>query len=1023
MTKRTGVLAWFAGNPIAANLLMLLIMLGGALSFQQVEKEVVPRLAMQRIVIEAHYPNASLSDIEEAVCNRIENAIYQLAGIKRINTEIVDGLCSVKVSLFPNYKQDDMIHVIRSAVQGISRLPKEVESINVKPEQHQDEDGVIWVALHGDTDALSLQSYALGIQSELEHLAGVRLVRNYNEVPYEISINVKPEVLQKYQLSLHDITLAVRQVSLNQSSGLIKHPAGDLSLQIQNRAVSVEQLARIPLRSNADGAQLLLGEVARIQDGLAEKEAVWHHNGETAQGWELYARDNAVEVARRVKQYVIERQKTLPNGLSLKTWWDDSLGYDERVETLIEDGISGFFLVCLVLTLFLQARIALWAGIGIFTSVLGALCLLPALDISLNMLSLFGFLLAMGILVDDAIIIGERIFSEQQANPQQSPVLSAIRGVNSVALPVSLSVLISLIAFLPTLFLPVGWAGQMMRPIGWVMVLTLLFSLLEALLILPAHLAVKVVEKPDNYLSRWRESLNKGLTWFIERCYRPLLSSALEWRYAVLASFLVLILLSSVLVASGRVRLALQADVVKDSFWVSLTVPSDMPHSETYRRAKQVEQAFLALRAELNAQHPEQPDVIVGLETITWEHGAGFWTEFSPEGRQRLIVQDFIRDWRKRIGDLGRCKIDFIYKEGDVPYDLELNLTADNSTVLQQAGEAVKQQLSHYTGVYDVVDSTEAGKAEIQLSLKPLAQSLGLSVQELAQQVNHAYYGEEVQRLQRGRAEVKINVRYPLSERQSLEALQTLPIRLADGQFVPLAQLADCHLVEGVAKIVRQDRQRILKIQARVDNQQADVNALYQQLQAREFKTLKQQFPHLQIEAGQDYQEQQALMASLQNNTLFALAVIYALIAIPFRSYSQPLIFLLAAPVAWCGGVLAHVVAGFPLSLESLVGMIAASGVVINDSLVLVDALAEQSADKSVTDSIVSACTQRFRAIFLAFLTNFAGFFPMLLETSPQAQFLIPMTLSLSAGLLFGMGASLVLTPVCYSVLKDKNLS
>jgi multidrug efflux pump subunit AcrB len=359
-----------------------------------------------------------------------------------------------------------------------------------------------------------------------------------------------------------------------------------------------------------------------------------------------------------------------------------------------------------------------------------------------------------------------------------------------------------------------------------------------------------------------------------------------------------------------------------------------------------------------------------------------------------------------------------LYKEGDVPYDIEFDIGAADPELLAKAAGQLKNRLAGYPGVYDVVDSTEPGKPEVRLTLKPNAERLGLRLEDLTEQVRHSYYGDEVERLQRGRNEVKVMVRYPRSERQSLDNLYLLPVQLADGQYAPLGTLAEVTLMPGVAKLIRQDRRRVLKLQARVNTLKADVNSLYAALEATALKELRQRYPGLSIVIGQEYQEQEALTAALKQNTLVALVVIYVLIAVPFRSYLKPFIFLLAAPVAWCGAVIAHGLAGLPLSMESLVGMIAASGVVVNDSLVLLDYLKENNdPHKPITELICEACTARFRPIFLAFLTNFAGFLPALLETSPQAQFLIPMTLSLSAGLLLGMAASLILTPVCYAVL------
>lgn len=1025
-SEQSGLLAWFAANPVAANLLMLLILIGGLSSYALIDTEVFPRFSPHIVEVKAFYPGAGPMEIEESVCVRIEEAIFDVPGVKRLNTEIFQAECTIKVAVLPDYDKEQVMNTVRGRVQAIQRLPKGLEKIDVRAAV-RDDDGLIWVALHGPTDPLTLKRYGEQIQQQLAAIPGVTSAWNYGYIPYEIAIEVSSDKLRQYRLSLHDVAQAMRRASIDLPAGLVKSPAGELLLKINGKATDASAIGALVLRSHADGTRVLLSDVAVVKDGIEENLSQWHHNGETAQGWEVHADHNGVAVAQRVNAYVKDMQANMPEGLALITWWDDSKAYEERVRTLIEDGLSGFVLVCLVLTLFLRLKVAVWAGAGILTSLFGALWLMPMLDVSLNMLSLFGFLLAMGILVDDAIIIGESIHSHQ-TRAEVSSLAAAVRGVQEVALPVTLAVLVALVAFLPGLFLA-GWVGQMMRPICLVMILTLVFSLVEALLILPAHLAYGSTERSSpSRLERLRSRLNRGMDDFVGRYYRPFLNAALEWRYLTVACFVLLPVVSGALVVGDRVRQSLQPDVTKDSVWVNLTVPESAPYSEISNLAKRVERAFLELRDELDARQAargglfgsasEPGSVIVGLETMVWDHGAGFWTEFSATGRQYLVVEDFIREWRRRIGDIGRGKIDFMYKEGDVPYDLEFDLGLSDPDALSVATGLFKQKIAAYSGVYDVVDSAEPGKPELRLSLKPEAERLGLRLEDLAEQVRYGYYGEEVQRLQRGRSEVKVMVRLPVEERRSLDNLRSLPVRIADGVFAPLGSLAEVKQVPGYSRLIRQDRHRILKVQARVDPKRADVNAIYADLKANTVKNLQQRFSGLSVELGQSRQEQEATTATLGRNTLISLVVIYALIAVPFRSYVKPLIFLLAAPVAWSGAVLAHGVLGLPLSMESLVGMIAASGVVVNDSLVLLDYIRERDdSGKPVAELIAEACTARFRPILLAFLTNFAGFLPTLLETSPQAQFLIPMTLSLSAGLLFGMAASLILTPVCYAMM------
>jgi multidrug efflux pump subunit AcrB len=1043
----SGLIAWFASNPIAANLLMLLILLGGCGSLLLMDKEVFPRFTPHQIDVKAVYPGAGPLEIEESVCIRIEEAIYNLAGIKRLKTEIIEGECTVKVAILPDYDRNQIMNTVQGRVQAIPRLPKGLERIEVLPGHRIGDDGVIWVAMHGPTDPLTLKRLSDRIQGDLSQIPGVTRAHNYYDLPYEIAIEVSSERLRQFRISLNEVTETIRRASVDLPGGVIKNPMGELLLRVKGKAQDNVAIGSLVVKTNSDGTRILLRDVAVIKDGLEERISEWHHNGETAQGWEVHAERDTVEVARRVKAYVSEMQAQLPPGIGLITWWDDSQAYEERIGTLLEDGLTGFVLVCLILTLFLHFKVAIWAGIGILTSIFGAFWLMPALDVSLNMLSLFGFLLAMGVLVDDAIIIGESIYAKQEAvdapgssaseiEPTTSMAAArrklayleaAISGAREVSLPVIVAVMIVLVAFLPGLFLP-GWAGQMMKPICLVMILTLVFSLVEALLILPSHLAVPPKPVAQTPLAKVRTRLNRGLQRFIRRVYTPLLEKALAWRYLTIAIFAVVLMLAAALVAGGYVRLSLQADVTKDSFWVALKLPKDVPYSETRRIAEKVERALLEVRDQLDKEarirdpHIKQ-SVIVGVETIITEHEVGFWTELSPTGRKHIVVEDFVREWRRRIGDIGRAKIEFHYKEGDLPFDMEFDLGHPDPAVLSLAAAQFKQKLAGYPGVYDVIDYAEPGKPEVRLRVKPDAEHFGLRLEDLAEQMRHAYYGDEVHRFQRGRNEVKVMVRLPRNERDSLHGLSNLPIRLPNGGQAPLGTLAEIELVPGQSMLIRQDRQRILKIQAQIDSKVTDLNALHGRLVAEEIPQLKRQFPGLDVHIGEERQEQEDTARTLIFLTAIALTLIYALIAIPFESYVKPLVFLLGAPVAWAGAVWAHWLIGLPLSMESLVGMIAASGVVVNDSLVLLDYVKQRegAADISMAELIVEACTARFRPILLAFLTNFVGFLPILLETSEQAQFLVPMTLSLTVGLLIGMTASLILTPVCYGIIESRD--
>lgn len=1035
--QSTGLLAWFASNPVAVNLLMALIWFSGIVSLWRIDKDVLPSLVSDGIEITASYPGAGTGEVEKSVCIPLERAVFDLPGIKNLTSESTEGKCTVRTGIQDGYDLQSLLSAIRMRTLTISQLPKAVDRIEVK--ELNSGSFVINVILFGPADELTLKRLGEGIRDDLLRIPGVIRLGDFSaEAPYEVSAQIPSARLRQLQLSLQEVAEAVSRAAVDLPGGILKSPAGELLLRADGKIENGEVLAGLPLIVTQDGQQLRLGEVATVTDGLAEHWAEARFQGQPGYGIEVYGHHNTVAVAERVKAYVADRSARLPAGLQLATSWDVSVSFAQRLDTLVRNGLSGFLLVVAVLIVFLPTRVAVWAALGVLTSVLGALWLMTVLDISLNMLSLFGFLLATGILVDDAIVIGDNIHSLQaeeaeleSATPTLKNLDVVIRGVHEMAQPVILAVLTTVVAFLPGLLLP-GWAGRMMQPICLIMVLVLALSLVEALLILPAHLAIVPGARTDpGYLECLRHAVNHGLKRFVACLYQPFLEWALHWRYLVLSGFVTLLMLSGALVAGGYIRVSLEADATLDSVSALLTLPPGLPYGEMRTLATRAERALFELRDTLDQEQPlGSPSVVTNLETSIHPEWTGLWVEIAPHARQHLKIDDFVQAWRKKIGDIGRAKIDFSYKQGDLPYDIEIDLSDTDSSRLDEAAKTLKQQLAAYPGVYDVTDSSSPGKPELRVRLKPEGERLRLTLKDLAEQVRGAYYGEEIQRFVRGREEVKIMARLPLAERRSPDALQAMPIKLPSGAHAPLGALAEVHFVPGHARIDRHDRRSVLKVQARVDSQMTDANVVYADLESDSLPTLSKRFPQLHVEFGQERRERNEAISSLARNSLIALVIIYALIAVPFRSYIIPFVFLLAAPVAWCGGVLAHWLMGLPLSMESLVGMAAASGVVVNDSLVLLDYIHKRRTDEAgvvassceqlpVSNLILEACRSRFRPILLAFLTSFAGVLPLLLETSAQAQFLIPMALSLSAGLLFGLAASLVLTPVCYAILEQ----
>lgn len=1017
--RRKSLLAWFAANPVAANFLMILIVLGGFYTLDGIIKEAYPRFAPPHIEIEASYPGAGPAEVQEGVCIPIEEAIHDLTGIKKLKSTAIEGLCTLEIEVEQDYSTKELSSSIRARTQTITTLPKTLEKIDI--------DDSAWVypaisiVLSGNTDKMTLRRLAEKVRDDVSNLPGVRMSSLRDKNKYEISIELNAERLRQFGLSLPDIAAAVRKHSVDVPGGVLKSGAGELQLRSKQTAYNGDDLRDIPVSANPDGTVIKLGEIASITDGF--DDAIYEHfsNGLPSETVEARPENDLVATARAVREYAEKLDEILPEGITYSLRRDNARSFEELLDTLKFEGISGFVLVFVVLLLFLSTQVAIWAAVGVMLSVFGAIWFLPMFDVSMNMLTLFGFVLAMGVLVDDAIIVSERIHELQQ---QGYPGLrGAIKGIQDVWIPVVLGVGIGLIAFLPGLFVPPSWALMFMKPVAVVMILSLAFSLVEALLILPSHLAH---EKPPttkpSRLDKLRTVLNNGLTWLLDIGYRPLLQACLNWRYTVAVLFAIAIVFGWALIHVDYVKLSLEEDVSYDNFHVHLMPHLGTPYPETKAKVEEFLGALKKAEAELNAKQPQgSPSVIESLDVNLEEIDPIIWVEFSSQARQQFHVRELIDKWYKHIPDMGDFQPDFHTPTEQDVVDLEIEVRSPDPRELNVVMDSIKTAVADYPDITEILDSRRPGKPELRFVLTPEAERLGLKVQDLAEQVRAAYEGEIVQRFIRGRDEVKTVVRMARAERGSLPDFRALPIQLPNGGQAPLSTLASIDYQAGFGALEREDRLGKAGIHAKLA-QTSTVKGkdIFKKLEDTLFPVLMAQYPNVDISPGEAKEEAELLEAGLKNNTYIALVAIYALIAISFRSYLQPLLFMLAVPVAWLGAVLIHGAVDLSMSFQSVIGMVAASGVVVNDSIVLLDYIQKRKGEEvSLHELIVEACTSRFRPIILVALTNLAGFLPMLFETSEQAKFLVPMTLSLTFGLLFGMTATLFLIPSCYAILED----
>lgn len=1017
-----GLLAWFAANPVAANLLLIIVFLSGMLSLLEIDKQAFPRFSPPWITLTALYPGAGPAEVEEGVCIPIEEAIHDLRGIKQIKTAAIEGKCEIRIHIEQNYDVQAFVSSARARTQSLRNLPKAIERIDI--------DDIGWeapaisVVLRGQADKLVLRKLAEQVRDELSRLTGVRRAMLWNKVAYEIAIEVPSIQLQQHQLTPLEIVEAIRRGSLDLSGGELKTESGGVQLRSKYTAYDRYRLFDLILRTHSDGSVLRLGDIAIVIDGFADQHFDNTSDGIPSESILVVPQHNLVKVANHVKQYVEALAAQLPEGIEVITRRDNARSFSELLDRLSIIGFSGFFLVMLVLTLFLDTRTAFWTGIGVIFSFFGAFWLLPLAGVNLNMLSLFGFVLAAGVLVDDAIIVSERIHTIHESGTLG--LHGAIQGVSEVAIPVTLGVCIALIAFLPGYFVVPSWATQFMKPVATVMILALTFSLFESLFILPAHLASfgnsSDISYRSNWLARIRSVLNERLMVFVLNVYRPFLLQAINWRYTMLAGFTAVLMIGFAVVKGGHIGVKLEEDVSYSEFHVHLQPPLGTPYNEIQARVQQFLDALGKVENELNPKPTlAMPKLIEGIEVVLDEIDPMIFVEFTTEARKRFHVREIIKSWYQHIGDLGDFQPDFHTPTEKELIDLEIELRAQDPNSLHNAANVVKTKILSYPGVADLIDSRKPGKPELWLKLKPEGERLGLHLKDFAEQIRHAYLGEEAQRFIRGRSEVKIRVRSPRNERKSIESLLAMPIYLSDGNQVPLGTIAEIDFSPGFGVLKRSDRMGVVVFHVQlVDSPPMSVKAIEQDLESQLFSVLEQRYPGLELSFGEAAEEADRILEDLKRNTLIALIAIYALLAVSFKSYLQPLLFLLAVPVVWLGAIFAHWIVGLNFSFQSLIGMVAASGIVVNDSVVLLHFIQRKKTKAMQLPAlIVEACVSRFRPILLIALTSIAGFAPMLFETSEQAKFLIPVTLSLTAGLSFGMIATLVLVPVCYAILTN----
>jgi len=1028
------MISWFARNHVAANLLMVSLLFAGLLSLSRVPLEVFPSIDPNRIDIQVTLRGSTPEEVEEGIAIRIEEAVQDLEGIEEIRSTSSEGSAWVTIEAEQGYDPRELLADVKSRVDAINTFPVEAEKPVISLAMHRHE--VISVAVAGPYSEAEVRQQAEQVRDDLLRLPGVTQVDLDAVRNYEIAIEVSERSLRQYKLALDDVARAIANSSIDLSAGNIKTDGGDVLIRSKGQAYRRDDFDNIVVKTQPNGSLIRVRDIAQVNDGFEESPMRTRFNGKTAAFVEVYrvGDQSAIAVADKVKAYLQTQQTKMPQGYEFSTWRDRSVIVENRLKTLTQSALQGGILVLALLTLFLRPSVALWVFVGIPVSFTGAFLLMPLLGITVNIISLFGFILVLGIVVDDAIVTGENVYRHLQS--AESGLDAAINGTKEVALPVTFGVLTTVVAFLPIAFIE-GVRGQLFAQIPAVVIPILLFSLIESKFVLPAHLKYVQLRQQgkSSRLQRAQQRFADRFEQAVLQFYRPALRWALAHRYLTVSLFVGVLMVVIALSVSGWTKFTFFPRVQSEVARGSLVMPAGTPFEVTDRYVQRMAEAALALK-QRHREINNGEDVILDIQAITGNAGGGrrgthagrvFFEIAPPEDRHSSVTSsELVREWRQLIGTIpGAETLTFRAEIGRYSDPIDIQFMGNDYVTLEKVAEETKRMLGRYPDVFDIGDSLSDGKEEIQIELRNQAYALGLNRAEVINQVRQAFYGNQVQRIQRGRDDIRVMVRYPEAERSAIANLSDLRIRTSDGRQIPLAQVVVLKPGHSPSAINRINRYRTLNVTADINKDSGNSLVLNREINAF-LEELVLKYPGVHYSLKGEAKEQRESFASLAIGIGFVLFMIYALLAIPFKSYWQPLIVMSVIPFGAIGAVAGHWVMGMDLTIFSILGLLALTGVVVNDSLVLVDFINRhkqsarlQDSHQAVMDAVLTAGVVRFRPVLLTSLTTFFGLMPLLFEQSTQAQFLIPMAVSMGFGILFTTFVTLILVPVNYMMMED----
>ena len=1019
-----GPVAWMASNPVAANLLLLIVVVAGLFAIETMDKEVFPTFPSETFTITVPYPGSSPEEVERGIVLRIEEAVRDIVGIKEIRSEAREGVGVVTIIMKPGSDMSKAVNLAKVRIDGIASFPADAEEPII--EEIEAITRAIRVSLFGDIEERKLKELSEQIREEILGLGNISEISILGEQDYEISIELSDDKMRLYGLSFDDIVNAVQARSRDLPGGLLRTDGGAITLRSISQAYQGHEFEQLTLISRDDGTRIKLGDIATVRDGFAEQPVLSTVDGKPALTFAIdrVGNQNVLEITALIKDYVARKQLELPEGVSIQAWSDASRILRGRIDLMLRNAAQGAGLVVLTLALFLDISLAFWVVLGLPFAVLGCLATLQlfGLPVSINVISVFGFILVLGLLVDDAIVTAESAYArlEQEGKGLES----VVGGVRRVTTATVFGALTTVVAFGPSLFLTEGFA-RILSQLAYVVILCVIFSLIETKLILPAHLQhIRVPRKGKTLgpLRRIQQRIAGSLTAFARGPYRRTLAVAVNYRYTTLAIFLGGLIICLALIPSGILRVTFFPSVPSDTIDVTLEMPQGTPWQKTHDYARRIETAAKAMNERFKSQDAGGRDVIVALQTISeTDTRAQVQVELIVSEERQIdstVLGQWLRDELGPLPGIRSFRLNAAAGPGGSPVDIELQGT--DLDQLRQAASELKLQLATIDGVRDIRDSFNAGGRELNIKVTPEGEALGLGDVELARQVRQAFFGAEIQRVQRGRDEVRVYVRLPQDDRSRLETLQSLWITLPDRRRVPFSVVGRAFEQTGLSVINRTDLSRVVSVRADIDKTVISSSDVFSIVEKDALPDILARHPLVRYSVAGEVEEQRDTSKGLLYGGLIVMLLIYAALAIPLKSYLEPLLIMSVIPFGVTGAFLGHLILGMDVSILSAIGIIGLVGVVVNDSLVMVDFInhyVDEGHDWK--SAVLEAGPMRFRAIILTSLTTFIGLLPIQLETSIQAQFVKPMATSVGFGIFFSTAVTLFLVPTLYYIAQD----